>query len=54
MAARQSPRRIASAAMCMALSDDEHAVSTAVLGPVRSNRKETRLAIEECEEKAPV
>ncbi len=43
-----SPRRMLSTARCTAMSDDEQAVSTARLGPVRSKQYETRLATAAC------
>ena len=39
-----SPFRIARTARCVAVSDDEQAVSTTMLGPRRSNMYEIRLA----------
>ena len=46
-AASQAPERRLSIARCSAVNDDEHAVSTAMLGPWKSNRYETRLAIDQ-------
>ena len=44
----QSPARSALIARCTATSDDEHAVSTATLGPCRSSRYDRRLAAMLC------
>ncbi|EYT81386.1 hypothetical protein CF54_19845 [Streptomyces sp. Tu 6176] len=41
-AIEHSPARSALAARCSATSDDEHAVSMVTVGPVRSNRYDTR------------
>jgi hypothetical protein len=47
IAIRHSPRRRLSTARCTAVSDDEHAESTAKLGPCRSSVYDTRLAIDQ-------
>jgi hypothetical protein len=46
-AASHSPPRMLRQARWMAVSDDEHMVSRATLGPVKPQKKETRLGIEE-------
>ena len=46
IAISHSPARIAWTARCMAVSEDEHMVSTAMLGPVRSRAWDTRLAMD--------
>ncbi|GIJ54812.1 hypothetical protein Vau01_023280 [Virgisporangium aurantiacum] len=43
-----SPRRRLSTARCTAVSDDEHAVSTAMLGPCRFRQYDTRFATDAC------
>ncbi|CAM3144855.1 hypothetical protein SAXI111661_20075 [Saccharomonospora xinjiangensis] len=40
-----SPDRRLATARCTAVSDDEHSVSTARLGPWKSQKNDTRLAI---------
>ena len=46
-AAPISPRRSASQARCSADAEDEQAVSTAMLGPWKSNSQLTRFAIDQ-------
>src|ERR1051325_1498159 len=41
-----SPRRIDSQPRCTVVSDEEHIVSTAMLGPCASRKYDTRLAID--------
>src|SRR5438045_3720080 len=53
-AAPHSPLRMLSHARCTAVSEEEQAVSTAMLGPWESNRYETRFAIDQYGEFAPV
>jgi hypothetical protein len=47
MAIEQSPCCKAWQARWIAVKDDEHMLSTAMLGPSRSKKYETRLAIED-------
>ncbi|CAM5284955.1 hypothetical protein SALBM135S_02413 [Streptomyces alboniger] len=54
MAAEHSPVTMDWQARWIAVRDDEHAVSTAMLGPVKSKKWETRLAIDQCRECASV
>lgn len=54
IAVSQSPPRSARTARCNAVSEDEHAVSTARLGPSTSSRYDRRFAAIACEVPGPV
>jgi len=51
IAASHSPRLRLSHARCTAMSEDEQALSTGMLGPLRSSAKETLFAIDQDNER---